>query len=333
MKTINVYNIIKALANSKQHYPTYDELKDYLKILKYDYDGDGIIGATDQKMPAIFQSYFSYMENDPKFNTTEKTYNGCPLLIEDQTDFNTGNIQALNGLINNAKEDELLSALIDPSVENDINESKIRNFIRTYGYYPSLKDYYKFFFAGEYRWQAGDLVCEYTTNDIYGDSFDQHGIELFNPNIDISTIVNNIWLINVNLSQTEISLSDIVDGVYLFDKYEYEPATYKFKFNLKDNTKIPASMFEGCADLKTVVLPTNVTLIENKAFKGCNNLKNIYMQSGNVIDWTDGGGGARSFDNFKNNSELKMCVTTQLLQEYKDTYNGIKTQYNFDDII
>ncbi|MDE6777886.1 MAG: leucine-rich repeat domain-containing protein [Alistipes sp.] len=65
---------------------------------------------------------------------------------------------------------------------------------------------------------------------------------------------------------------DFAENVYLYDEH----GVISFRHDIAE---IPARAFQGCSELKTIVVPASVVIIGDAAFAGCQNLTHIYCMA------------------------------------------------------
>ena len=141
----NLYNDIvdlKTYLDEKNITPQ-KTLEDCLQELvdKYDYDNDGIISIIDVLI--ISNSILGTLDNDSKYDSIMKTYNGKSLDINEDDTVDVADIRSFNIKVFNK-----LKNYINVKLDDDINNIKdeIVNYYSNHNYtWPTLEqlDYYK----------------------------------------------------------------------------------------------------------------------------------------------------------------------------------------------
>ena len=164
--------------------------------------------------------------------------------------------------------------------------------------------------------------------------------------------------LEINYTSTD---GEIVEPNGEVESNIYENGGGKIKFKNIDHYTITNNLFSNCSNLKTLEIPSTVTIIEDEAFKGCTNLteisigNNVESIGNNVFD------GCTSLKNIIVPPHLYLSVAKQLrdsetkilcnyteiyvtgedCDEYLDNYgrfkvkglleNDVKVKYNFPE--
>lgn len=129
------------------------------------------------------------------------------------------------------------------------------------------------------QYKAAFGWCNYISN-IIGYDFEKNEIVENNPNFKSKPFDNEIWYTNGSTSQPTFPCKlDSLDSKIISNIYDKEKGYWIMTFEYKV-TKVGELAFSRCLNLKSIILPNTIEIIENRAFESCLDLTSVIFGKG-----------------------------------------------------